>query len=191
MIVHLSERIVSWQVKKNILTEDDKALYQYGYEVLINQVINILLAILIAIVLHAPMTVSCFLLCYIPLRSFCGGYHAKTHERCTVVSVILTWLACGMTHVMEIHNLIFLVAIAVVVSGIAVFTLAPVPAQNKPLDKDETVRYRKIGRLIWIVEAAICIAFIFILGEVAFAIASTHLIFSFMLFLGSVKNRNK
>lgn len=191
MITRLSEVIVSWQIKKGILTNEDMALYQYGYEVLINQAVNIMIAVLIAVVLHAPVAVLSFLICYIPLRSYCGGYHARTHESCSVISAILISLACILTHILKTHNMIISLAIAAVISGIGVFTLAPVADQNKPLDEIETVRYRKVGRIIWLAEVVICFAAFFIMGEVAYAIVSTHLIFSFMLFLGSVKNRKK
>jgi len=189
MITRLSAVIVSWQIKKGILTKEDTAIYQYGYEMLINQAINIMIAVLIAVVLHAPVTVLSFLICYIPLRSFCGGYHARTHERCSVVSAILICLVCILSQTLEAHNMIISLAIAAIISGIGVFTLAPVADQNKPLDEVETVRYRKVGRIIWLAEVAICFVTFFIRGEVAYAIASTHLIFSFMLSLGSIINR--
>ena len=181
--------MISLASRASILTKEDMALYQYGYEVMINQIINIMIAVLIAIVLHAPITVLSFLVCYIPLRSFCGGYHASTNERCSAISVVLICLTCILTYIFESYNMIISLAIAAAISGIGVFTLTPVADQNKPLDEIETVRYRKVGRIIWLAKVAICFVRFFIMGEMAYAIASTHLIFSFMLFLGSAKNR--
>lgn len=62
--------------------------YLAKIEILLNQTINILLAILIAVVFAAPQPVLLFLISYIPLRSFGGGYHADTNLGCTVVSAI-------------------------------------------------------------------------------------------------------
>lgn len=86
MIRNLAERIVEWQIKKHSLPDEDRGLYQYAYEVLLNQVINVLIAILIAVLFHAPMPVFLFLASYIPLRSYCGGHHARTNGGCTAVS---------------------------------------------------------------------------------------------------------
>lgn len=189
MIKRLSQAIVSWQIKKNILAEDERALYQYAYEVLLNQGINILVAVFIAVIFQAPIPVFVFLVCYIPLRSFCGGYHASTHERCTVVSAILICFVCWITKLLASNSAVIWSGVSFLISGITVFILAPVPDLNKPLDENESVRYRKVSRIIWAVEAALGLAFSLINQEVGFVMAVSHLIMAAMLFLGSVKNK--
>ena len=71
MLERISGKIVDWQIKKGILSNAERTVYQYAYELLLNQTINILLAILIAVVFGAPLPVLLFLISYIPLRSFC------------------------------------------------------------------------------------------------------------------------
>ena len=41
MLAKISQYIVEWQINKGILREEERAVYQYGYELLLNQVINI------------------------------------------------------------------------------------------------------------------------------------------------------
>ena len=45
MLAKISSSIVDWQIRKGYLEDRDRAVYQYGYELLINQSINILVEI--------------------------------------------------------------------------------------------------------------------------------------------------
>ena len=85
MLRKLAGQIVDWQIRKQYLQNADRELYVYGYEAMLNQVINILISIAIAIWLKMPIAVVVFLVCYIPLRSYCGGYHARTNLGCSII----------------------------------------------------------------------------------------------------------
>ena len=66
MLAKISSSIVDWQIRKGYLEDRDRAVYQYGYELLINQSINILVAVFISILFHSFDIVFIFLLSYIP-----------------------------------------------------------------------------------------------------------------------------
>ncbi|WP_277407780.1 accessory gene regulator ArgB-like protein [Lacrimispora xylanisolvens] len=142
MLQRISEDIVSWQIKKNLLKDDQRALYLYAYEVLINQIINIVVAVFIAVIMRAPMPVFVFLASYIPLRSYCGGYHARTNGVCTVVSAILILIVCLLEKYIVGTVALILPIAGFLISGILIFKFAPVPDRNKLLDEEETSRYR-------------------------------------------------
>ena len=76
MVERLAERLVAWQIRNKYLTSQDQKLYQYAFELLIGQVVNLLIACLLAVVFQAYGTVLVFLLSFIPLRSYAGGHHA-------------------------------------------------------------------------------------------------------------------
>lgn len=40
MLAKISSSIVDWQIRKGYLEDRDRAVYQYGYELLINALIN-------------------------------------------------------------------------------------------------------------------------------------------------------
>ncbi|NLL80376.1 MAG: accessory gene regulator B family protein [Clostridiales bacterium] len=183
-------QLVDWQIRRHFLKEQDRELYEYAYELVVNQMVNILLAALIAICFKAPSTVLVFLSCYIPLRSFCGGYHEETNERCTVMSALMLvsiclavkWIPQAITS--AITFLCFMIA------GVVIICLAPIEDHNKPLDETELLHYRKRGRSIWLIEITIGIV-LFLLGKqgAALVIALSHITLSFMLCLGAEKNK--
>lgn len=184
MIDSLSRKIVNWQIKKKYLPEKDEKLYTYAYGLLIGQVINIIIACLLAIIFKAYMTVFVFLVSYIPLRIYAGGYHAKTYTVCTLASTVLIFIVCLVTKVIPYNIIIELNLIIGFISGILIFTLAPVEDSNKPLEYMEKDRYRRRSRLIWIVETVIwIICFWTRLENISLVISLSHLVLGVMLCL--------
>ena len=74
-----------------------------------------------------------FLVIYIGLRVFCGGYHAKTHELCFISSNFTFFVAWIFAKVLTILNLQSLATVLVVLSTIVILILAPIRNKNHPL----------------------------------------------------------
>ena len=189
MLQRISEDIVSWQIKKNLLKDDQRALYLYAYEVLINQIINIVVAVFIAVIMRAPMPVFVFLASYIPLRSYCGGYHARTNGVCTVVSAILILIVCLLEKYIVGTAALFLPVAGFLISGILIYIFAPVPDRNKLLDEEETRRYRLKSRQLWLAEVIAGGIFWFVNIRVCVVLAISHLLLSIMLLYGVLNNK--
>lgn len=184
MIRRFSEYIVSWQIKKSILTGEQRAIYLYAYEVFLNYVLNMTVAFLIAIVMRTPLSVFLYLITYLPLRFYGGGYHAKTNARCTVASAILIFMVCLIEKSIPSEFAFALLSVSLVISGVLVFQYAPVSSINKQLDEVETVRYRLRSRQVWLLEAVIGMFFLFINARVCVIFAISHILFSIALVCG-------
>ena len=52
MIERLAEGLVSWQIKCNYIPLEEQNLYRYGFELLIAQAVNLLIACFLAIIFH-------------------------------------------------------------------------------------------------------------------------------------------
>ncbi|MDW2798903.1 accessory gene regulator B family protein [Clostridium boliviensis] len=188
MLQRISNGIVSWQIKKNLLKDNQRSLYLYAYEVLLNQIINIVVAVVIAVILRAPMPVLVFLVSYIPLRSYCGGYHAKTNGVCTVVSAILIIITCLLEMYIVGTAALYLPIAGFLISGILIFIFAPVADNNKLLDEEETRRYRLKSRQLWLAEVIAGGIFWFVNSRICVVLAISHLLLSIMLVYGVLKN---
>ncbi|MDK2964477.1 accessory gene regulator B family protein [Lacrimispora sp.] len=191
MLQRISNGIVSWQIKKNLLKDNQRSLYLYAYEVLLNQIINIVVAVVIAVILRAPMPVLVFLVSYIPLRSYCGGYHAKTNGVCTVVSAILIIITCLLEMYIVGTAALYLPIAGFLISGILIFIFAPVPDKNKLLDEEETRRYRLKSRQLWLAEVIAGGIFWFVNIRICVVLAISHLLLSMMLVYGVLKNSKR
>ncbi len=186
MFSKLSGFIVDWQIQKGRLSEKEQAIYQYGYELLLNQIVNILLAVVIAILFHDLWTVLLFLGCYIPLRSYAGGYHANTNFGCTVVSAFMLCMLCWFMRLPVAQWLSRIYPICFLISGCCIFAYAPVQDKNKPLDYIEIARYKQRSRLLWSIETLVGMG-LFLLGfPYGVVIAASHIILSIILYVGYV-----
>lgn len=189
MIRRQAERIVDWQIKKHFLSDGERGLYLYAYEVLLNQIMNLLAAILIAVLFRAPMPVFLFLISYIPLRSYCGGHHARTNGGCTVVSAILLCIICVMFKVLPGNITHVMQPLSYILSGLLIIHFAPVADANKPLDEKEIVRYRKKSRFVWLIEAFVGLFLFFIKNPAGVVVSLSHIILCVMLIWGVLINK--
>ncbi len=189
MLQKLSKQIVSWQIDRRILTPEKRALYEYAYEAMFHQILNIAIACIIAVWQHAFAAAAVFLVSYIPMRSYGGGYHAKTNMRCTVMSSILIFLVCwGERRIPDGMTMPMLLT-AFGISGLLLLLCAPIEDRNKPLDDQERAHYRQWGGRIWLIEAFAGLVFCVCHMRAGITLALSHLIFSLMLCAGIWKYR--
>lgn len=114
------------------------------------------------------------------LRRFAGGYHAKTERRCFLISFCLLVFSLVFIKYIgqwgESHVALFIVTFF---QSVLIFFLAPVENENKLLDEEEQVRFRKKARQIligeWILltfSFSLRVSFIFVSIAAAIQIAS-------------------
>lgn len=173
--------------QQNRFKAEDKELYRYGIQQGLNLVLNILTTIIIGCFCDMIYPSILFLLCYMPLRSFCGGYHAKTHIRCYIYSVIM--INCILLVAKYFTFSILVYEILVLVSLIAIFLLVPVEDKNKVLDSDEKRVFRKRACTIAVLEVLIYHIFLIIRFTNSYKILSIALFsLSVLMIIGRIKN---
>lgn len=189
MIENLAEKIVNWQIKKQYLPEKDSKLYTYAYGLLIGQIVNFLIACLLAIFFDAYLIVFVYMIFFIPLRSYAGGHHADNYQICTIISTIMLCAVCLMARVIPLEFIIVVNIAVSFLSGGLIFLFAPVQDSQKPLDSKERKRYRKFSIFIWIIETSVWIVLYFFGAKlISLAIILNHLSVAVLLFMGIIKN---
>ena len=86
----VSEKCIEFFVDNDIIKNEDKELYQYALSITISAVIHILTVIVLGITFSLVVESIIFYTCFIAIRKFAGGYHAKTARGCYFFSVLLT-----------------------------------------------------------------------------------------------------
>lgn len=181
-------RIIGWQIKKGILPEAQRATYEYAYEVMISKVINILIAVLIAFLFRAPVTVAVLLVVYIPMRTYAGGYHAETNLWCTFVSAVMIVGVCLMVKYYPIDSILPFNIAASLSSICIIWMMAPVEAAHKPLDELEFKRYRLRTRILLMLGMIVSvILYCFGFWQISFVMNLAYIILAAMLIVGKVK----
>ncbi|WP_303864846.1 accessory gene regulator B family protein [Alkalibaculum bacchi] len=72
------DRITDWFIRNEVIPLEDKELYTYGLKQGSLMVLNIGTIIIIGIILKMIWQSILLMFVYIPLRTYAGGYHART-----------------------------------------------------------------------------------------------------------------
>lgn len=189
IFARLSHKIGNNLVHSNVIKEEDAEIYIYGINQILVSVLNVSSALIIGLILDMILESVIFMAAYIPLRSFVGGYHAKTPVRCYILSLIMiTVVLTGMKYLPVAEIVCYAVLLATV---LIVFLLSPVEDKNKPLDEIEQKVYRKCVVFISMVELVICLIFKLVnLDSLSIAVTYSFVILSIMLIAGKIKNQN-
>lgn len=142
-------------------SDNEKEIYAYSIEVLLSLFINFIILSITAYILKKQFELIVFIVFFSGLRSYAGGYHAKTHVECIVLSFCLFVIsALSSIYLLEYDKIILILGI--LFSVIMVFALAPTESENKPLSKKKRVKNKRISRIIVLLlsVSAICLYFI-------------------------------
>lgn len=188
MVDRLVHVILDYQITNGTLKEDEKSVYQYGYTLLLEKMINTMVAFIICILTGRWIEVLLLLLCIIPLRSYAGGWHAKKFLNCSLISnaVILVGININLIIELKVYYYIFIEAIifAIIVS------IAPVQHNNKELSNNERVAYRKKSIFIWAVECCILhLCLWFEKSDLAIIILFSHIMICIAALVGKIDNK--
>lgn len=117
--------------------EDDRSLiYQVGFDVLISTGLTVAGISGLSIILHNQWGAVCFLLCFMTVRSYSGGYHAKTRTRCFLLTcgVYLLTVLPIRTGLLNYNSFFSIVTTGIVIAVWYLFV--PVENKNKRLLQD-------------------------------------------------------
>ena len=149
MLQRLSISLVQFFLTEDIITEEDLEVYRYSVEILLSSLVvygSILLLALWGQVLAETIAYySGFLL----LRHSAGGYHARSHGRCILLTLSTYLLA--MTVLSAIPQNLWMGA-AVLMAALslgAIYGFGPVDHVNKPFTLQERKQYRRQS-LLWV-----------------------------------------
>ena len=186
MFIRLSKRIVRHCCKGE--GSDENELYIFGVNQFLNMLLNILTALFIGILFGETFQIILFMLAYIPLRSYAGGWHSRTPLRCYIFSVImLIVVSIGMKY-LSVMEWMYYVILAVAM--LVVFVLSPIEDRNRPLDEIEHKVYKRRTILIAAAELLFGIMLKLTKFDTLFvAVVYSFAVLSLMLVAGKVKNR--
>jgi len=182
MLDKLTEQLIA----TGNINAEDRELYTYGLHQGLMIIINIITTLIIGYIFSLIWHSVLFMIAYLPLRSFAGGYHAKTQLRCYIYSILLTTSVLLTIKYVQWTSMIILGG--AFIAGIIIFVYAPVEDANKPLDDIEVKVYRKRTRIILIVE--ICVMLLFLICRiymVPVCISVSLFALAIMILMGKLK----
>lgn len=182
MVDGFIDKIIGAQVEKGTISEQDINIYKYGYFLLYELLLNIVIAVVIGVVTNRLVELFVFLLLYVPLRSFCGGWHADKLWKCTIYSNLMLILLCVTLSYEIIYSRSIIMVLIFIIGIIFVGICAPVGTQTKPISSKEKKVYKKRIILIQFIHCiGICLLLLFGKNKYIYVITYAYVMQSILL----------
>ena len=156
MYSKIAQNITERYVQKNIISEEKRAVYKYGFEVLFSTIVYTLIFIIIALLSRSVLPL-CFWLGFFVVRKLCGGFHATTYLKCHLLFALnhLSFVAL-FKYVSFVKTPIFM-SVSLIICSAMIFIFAPVDHPNKPFKGDECKKFRNRSRQYCIIVVSVAV----------------------------------
>lgn len=171
MLVRIVKRMVLFFYENNVIKKDDMEIYEYGLELLLSSILQIIAVLLISVVVGKLLVTIMFLLAFCTLRTFAGGYHAETHFKCFIILLFVYSTFLALIFFLNQDAMRIAAIVFSSFSTILVFVWAPIDSENKPLTSDEKNRYRKISISIIFVQTLLIITMALFNIQIMFSVS--------------------
>ena len=146
---HLSSSIADFYVKRSIIQKSDKEVYQYGIELILNDIITFGIILLSSALIWKIRYAIEFLIVFCFTRVYCGGYHASKSYVCRMT--MLTIFICIYLMTNKMLQLSPLILFRLLPINLAIIiALIPVKHPNKKLTAKQIKKNRKAGILLYL-----------------------------------------
>lgn len=162
MIQQISIRLTRLILRNNLGAEENFDWYVFGFEKLIEKLINYPILFLVGLCLGKPLEGVLFLLFFALLRMRTGGYHAPSRVVCTIASAVLVAVCLWVGIVLPPLGVLILLAI-LPICGVVIFVFAPINHPNLHLDESEMQQNRRFSRITFLIQVVV-VGCLFFLG---------------------------
>lgn len=189
MIQKIVDTIINKQMKDETLTAEDEKIYRYGYILLCEVFLNVMIAIIIGIMSKKLKIIIFFLFMYIPLRSFCGGWHSNKMWKCTIISnIILLLQILGEKLILQNMTIGMLTGLFALCL-LSILTMAPIETAAKKINENERRIYRtNIYCIILVQMVTFAILALLNAKGFIFSLVYVYVVQNVMLVLELIKN---
>ena len=137
MIHEMSEAISrKISILNNVTETEEQEVITYGLEAILATAVSVLCVVILSVLLHRVLECIAFLVAFMPLRTYSGGYHASSHMRCVLLLITVFLLEILILHIYDTPSKevcwVFLLC-----SVLIVCILAPIIDINHPLSKKQ------------------------------------------------------
>ena len=137
--------------------EDDIELYAFGTELLIAGILETLAILALGMFAGKTLETISFLIGFIALRSYTGGYHAATHLKCFLTALFTYSIFLLVQFITPVWIIKSAVLIMTFVSAFPVILFAPIANVNKPIGPVQHKKFRKLSLTVYLIQAVIIV----------------------------------
>ncbi len=188
MISKLSQKLLNYLLKQEVIDESNAEYYRYGLEITISSLLNILLVLSIGIMFGMLFEAVVFLASFVSVRLFTGGYHADTYFKCNLYFCILfSILLIIYEKTADIISTYYCILI-ILFNEVILLTESPIESKNKPLTKSERKKHKIISIVLMTVWSFLGILLYLNSYKIGVLILYTTLLVSILIIIAMIFN---
>lgn len=134
-------------LRHQVIQEDSLDVYVYGFELLLSFLFSTSLIIISGLIMHKVLETIAFLVVFIFLRSYSGGYHASKYYVCTIVTLCVYASVMALSSFLSINFLAF--AVLSVLGLISLTIWAPIENPNKEITPKRKRIYKGVSIVLF------------------------------------------
>ena len=174
MITALARIVTDFFLKYKAINNEDADIYQYGNEIIISSVIDLLIVFILGFIYKELLNAVLFFISFLLLRTFGGGYHANTYLKCKIIYIIDISVVLFLSkYAVFIYNLHTMILISMFSTTVILF-LAPIENPNKPLSESETVKNARKSKVLSVILCLMIIVLYRINKEISLTLLLTY-----------------
>ncbi len=164
----VANAITNYYCKKNIIAEEKKEIYCYGFQLIIADIINYTIIMALGSIFNKILDSIVFLITLCGIRQFSGGFHAKTFTVCRLTFIATYMVVLIISHIISNLNIRY-IALINILCIIFISWFAPIEHPNKPM----TALQKKANKIKSIITSAVMSIFSIIFVAVDMTIGVT------------------
>lgn len=146
-------------VERNIITRDVYDCYVYGWEIILLTLVEISNILIIGICTNSLYNAIIFLVTFVLVRKYTGGYHANTCLKCNICLATIYLLNLYVTLNYKV-DVIPLIAITLLSGLIIIYRIGPIENKNKKLNDNQKKSNKKISLFLYFFSCIVSFLFI-------------------------------
>lgn len=190
MLTKLSQIIVDFFVKEDVVSEEQREIYQYGIELSVSTLMGLFIVLAIGVLSRRFTESVIFYIVFCLTRAFCGGFHAHSHLLCKVTFICVLILVLVMDLVLD-NIEIYYWFVLYLYSLTIVYAFAPVENPNKRLTSYDKKRCKIISIIFMVVWLVAMILFYSFGSELYHIVALTLFFVANLMLLGKYNKRRE
>lgn len=188
MIYEFATKVAVMLSSKRYIDSDEIDIVSYGLFSIASKVMYGAISLIMGMILDSFVESISFYVCFLFLKKYVGGFHAKTEFRCFVVSTSSIAISTLMIFLSKDYISVAIIAFCLsVIFGILISILAPAPSKERMLDENECKRYNSISRLRVLILLVISLTlFSFGFRSICMSISTAIVLAVILLMIGKI-----
>lgn len=137
MLNKLSNAVSTWLVNQKVIKTSEDDLYSYAFYSLIFGLAPVIIVIILGLLFNMLSEALIFIIPFMVIRKFSGGFHLKKPGICVVCSTLLLSFSLGVIKYVISFEQSAVLTTCVIISALIVFLFSPIDSEARKLSLKE------------------------------------------------------